>query len=80
MALHIKLNELIASNKLASNRTISVEDPDAADLELLRAFYSRLAELAKKEQGLKCSHSLDDAGDVHAWKSGKLRKPVAVAQ
>ena len=41
MALHIKLNELIASNKLASNRTISVEDLDATDLEMLRAFYSQ---------------------------------------
>jgi len=69
MALHIKLNELIASNRHASNRTISVEDLDETDLEMLHAFYGRLAELARKEKGLKCSHSLDDAEEVHAWKS-----------
>ena len=68
-ALHIKLNELIASNKRASNRTISIEDLDATDLEMLHAFYARLAELAKKEGGLKCSHSLDDADESHEWKS-----------
>lgn len=69
MALHIKLNELIASNRQASNRTISIEDLDETDLELLHAFYARLAELAKKERGLKRSHSLDQAEDVHSWKS-----------
>lgn len=71
MALHIKLNELIASNKLASNRTIAVGELDANDPEMLRAFYCRLAELAKQEQGIKRSRSLDDASEVHAWKSGK---------
>ena len=71
MALHIKLNELIASNRQASNRTISVEDLDETDLELLHAFYGRLAELAKKERGLKRSHSLDQADGVHSWKSQK---------
>jgi hypothetical protein len=80
MPLHIKLNELIASNKLASNRTISFDDLDAADLEVPRAFYARLAELARNEQGLKCSHLLDDAGNVHAWKSGKETKSAAAAQ
>lgn len=69
MALHIKLNELIASNRQASNRTIAVEGLDAEDLEALSAFYCRLAELAKREEGIKCSHSLDDANDVHEWKS-----------
>ncbi len=69
LALHIKLNELIASNKLASNQTIAVEGLDAADLELLHAFYLKLAELAQQEHGLKRSHSLDDAGDAHRWKT-----------
>lgn len=68
-ALHIKLNELIAASKLTSNRTISVEDLDASELEVLHAFYARLAELARTEGGLKCSHSLDDASELHEWKS-----------
>ena len=79
-ALHIKLNELIASHKLASNRTISVEDLDAAELELLHAFYARLGELAQKEGGLKRSHSLDDARDAHEWKSANTNRRAAESE
>ena len=69
MALHIKLNELIASHRHASNRSISIEDLDAADLEVLRNYYCRLAELAKQENALGSTHSLDDANAVHGWKT-----------
>ena len=68
LAVHIKLNELLAAMELASNRVVAVEDLDEADLETLRKFYCELAELAEKEGGVKCSHSLDDAQVAHARK------------
>jgi low affinity Fe/Cu permease len=71
LALHIKLNELLAAHEFASNRVVAVEDLDEADLERLRAFYCELAELAENQGGLKCSHSLDDAQMVHARKQGR---------
>jgi low affinity Fe/Cu permease len=68
LAVHIKLNELLAAHELASNRVVAVEDLDEADLETLRKFYCELAKLAEKEGGVKSSHSLDDAQDAHARK------------
>ena len=68
LALHIKLNELLAANEHTSNRVVAVEDLDESDLATLRAFYCELAVLAAKEGGVKCSHSLDEAQMAHARK------------
>jgi low affinity Fe/Cu permease len=68
LALQLKLNELIASDERASNRLIVVEDLTQEELEVLKKFYIRLAELAKKESNLHTSHSVDEAGDIHAHK------------
>src|SRR5206468_7709272 len=46
IALQIKLNELIASSKDASNRLIDVEDLTPEELETLKKFYIQLAKLA----------------------------------
>ncbi|HET7845114.1 MAG TPA: low affinity iron permease family protein [Xanthomonadales bacterium] len=72
VAIHLKLNELIASQRTASNRLVSVEDLDDRELDALRAFYCRIAELAKEGQGLYESHSLDEAVENHS-KKGKAR-------
>ncbi len=72
LAIHIKLNELLASQQTASNRTIAVEEMDEEDLQTLREFYCKLSQLAQKEGGIKSTHSLDDADDVHAQKSRRL--------
>lgn len=68
IAVQIKLNELIAANKLASNRLIDVEDLSAAELELLKKFYVKLSKLAEKERDLFSSHSIDEAERVHVRK------------
>lgn len=70
LAVQLKLNELIAASKHASNRLIDVEDLTADELELLKKFYVRLSKLAEKEKDLFTSHSIDEAQNVHA---GKLR-------
>jgi low affinity Fe/Cu permease len=71
IAIHLKLNELLASHKQASNRLVSIEDLDESELRTLRQFYCRLAELADKEGGVKHSHSLDEADDRHREKMGQ---------
>ncbi|CAG2143758.1 Low affinity iron permease [compost metagenome] len=68
MAVHLKLNELLASSKPASNHLISIEELDEDELRQLVLFYRHLAELADREGGVKCSHSLDDANENHAAK------------
>lgn len=62
-ALHLKLNELLASHHEASNHLISVEDLSEEELQTLHRFYQRLGQLAEKGGPLKQTHSLDEAGE-----------------
>ena len=77
IALQIKLNELIASSDLASNRLVNVEDLTTDDLEMLKNFYIKLSALAKKEHDIHASHSLDEAEIRHARKlEASLEKTI----
>ncbi len=67
-AVQLKLNELIACNERASNRLIVVEDLTEEELEVLKNFYIKLAELAKNEKDLHKSHSIDEANEYHRQK------------
>lgn len=60
VALHLKLNELLASNRVASNRMIGIEDLDEQDLREVAAFYGRLAARAKTAGPRKEVHSIDE--------------------
>jgi len=75
VALHLKLNELIAATQGASNRLIDVEELTDAELQILKKFYVQLSELAKKDNDLTCTHSIEEATDKHNVKlsaGGKL--------
>ncbi|RFM26333.1 low affinity iron permease family protein [Deminuibacter soli] len=61
LAIHLKLNELIAANAAASNRLIDVEDLTEEELNMLKTFYVQLTKMAKKEVNLNCSHTIEDA-------------------
>lgn len=69
MALHLKLNELIACNKNASNRLIDIEHLTEEELQIVKKFYVRLSELALKSNDLHSSHSLDEAISNHQIKT-----------
>ena len=68
VAIHLKLNELIATNSRASNRLVDVEDLTEEELQLLKNFYVRLSDKAEKEKDIFSSHSLDEAEDNHEEK------------
>ncbi|MEO6612986.1 MAG: low affinity iron permease family protein [Chitinophagaceae bacterium] len=61
VAIHLKLNELIATSPVASNRLVDVEDITAEELETLKKFYIKLSALAKKENDIHKTHSVDEA-------------------
>jgi len=61
LALQIKLNELIAANQNASNRLIDSEDLTSKELEMLKKFYIKISEVAKKEEDLHKTNSIEDA-------------------
>lgn len=60
-AVHLKLDELLASGK-SSNRLIGIEDLDEAELTRVHKFYSDLAN-AIAERADKNTHSLDELDD-----------------
>jgi len=62
IALHLKLNELLAASKQASNRMIGIEDLDEQDLREVAEFYVRLAARAKDGGKGKETHSIDEEG------------------
>lgn len=70
VALQLKLNELIAASAKASNRLVDIEDLSAEELETLKQFYIKLAELSKQEKNIHRTHSIDEAQARHEHKSG----------
>jgi len=62
VALHLKLDELLAASKQASNRMIGIEDLDEQDLRQVADFYVRLAQRAKDGGTSMETHSIDEEG------------------
>jgi low affinity Fe/Cu permease len=60
-AIQLKLNELIAANSEASNRVVSIEDLTDEELEVIKKFYTHVAQAAKQENNVFSTHSLDEA-------------------
>ena len=75
-AIHLKLNELIASNEKASNRLIDIEDLTEEEIHVLKRFYIELADKAEKEMDLHSSHSLDEAEENHNLKIRRSKKEI----
>jgi low affinity Fe/Cu permease len=70
-AMELKLNELVAATKGASNRLIDVEELTEDDLDVLHGYYRELVDLARRDQNLMESHSLEEAERSHSGKQGK---------
>jgi low affinity Fe/Cu permease len=68
LAIQLKLNELVAALRGASNRLIDVEDLTEAELKILHAHYRRLVEMARADQDMTASHSIDEAENRHREK------------
>src|SRR6201996_6214846 len=64
-AIHLKLNELLASHQGASNRMVNLEDLSEKELDQLHKFYVQLSDLAEEEDDLTCTHSIDAAKENH---------------
>ena len=60
MALQIKLNELLAAVKGASNRLIDIEDLSEEEVEALHERYKTLLERAKREKQPTRAHSIEE--------------------
>jgi low affinity Fe/Cu permease len=65
LVLHLKLNELIAATKGASNRLINAQDFSEAEIRLIHQFYCLLADKARADNDLGETHSVEEAEDNH---------------
>lgn len=74
MAIHLKLNELIASSEKASNRLVDIEDLTEDELLVLKKFYVKLSDLAETEDDLHISHSVDEAETNQEKKTSNKKK------
>ena len=71
LAIQLKLNELVASHEMASNRLVDVENITEDELKVIQKYYAKLSSLNKASQTIKESHSLDEAEDNHDNKTQK---------
>jgi low affinity Fe/Cu permease len=68
LALHLKLNELVAAMNGASNRLIEVESLSEDELNVLGRHYHKLVTMAKRDVTLTESHSVEEAELRHKRK------------
>jgi low affinity Fe/Cu permease len=71
LAIHLKLNEIVAALEGASNRLIDVEDLSEPEIDALRDYYKRLIELAREDDVLTTTHSIEEAASRHGTKYKK---------
>ncbi|UOE47919.1 low affinity iron permease family protein [Mucilaginibacter sp. SMC90] len=69
-AIHLKLNELLASHEGTSNRIVDIENLTEKELDELHRFYARISALAEKEDDITRTHSIDAAEENQRRKSG----------
>jgi low affinity Fe/Cu permease len=68
LALQLKLNELVAAMHGASNRLIDIEDLDEDELRVLQHHFRTLSKLAKQDDKIGDSHSVEEAETRHRFK------------
>src|ERR1700710_652464 len=72
-AIHLKLNELLASHEGTSNRMVNIEDLTEEELDHLYKFYIKLSSLAEKDADITSTHSIDAAEENQLRKSSNRK-------
>jgi low affinity Fe/Cu permease len=70
VAMHLKLNELLASHRAANNQLIGIEDASEDDLRRLAEAYLRLA----SRVGTQGKHTVDVDACVERTSAGKAKE------
>lgn len=67
-AIQLKLNELIAASRQASNRMVDIEDLTEKELDQLHQYFVKIAELSKQAENIHKCYSIDAAEKKHKSK------------
>lgn len=73
LAIHLKLNEIVAALEGASNRLVDVEDLTEDEIETLHKHYQKLVVMARHDTKLTETHSIEEAELRHQIKQKKRR-------
>ena len=76
LAIHLKLNEIVAALEGASNRLIDEEDLTEEEIKTLHKHYQKLVSMAKRDLKLTQSHSIEEAEARHEIKHSKHKHKV----
>jgi len=74
LAIHLKLNEIVAALEGASNGLVDVEDLTEGEIDILHKHYQQLVLMAKTDAKLTETHSIEEAEVRHKTKLGKRRR------
>lgn len=74
LAIHLKLNEIVAAMEGASNQLIDVEDLTEAEMAVLHQHYQKLVLMAKHDAKLTDTHSIEEAEARHQTKRAKRHR------
>ena len=74
LAIHLKLNEIVAALEGASNRLIDVEDLTEDEIKTLHNHYKKLVAMAKADLKLTQSHSVEEAEARHHLKHSQHKR------
>jgi len=74
LAIHLKLNEIVAAIDGASNRLVDVEDLTEDEIAILHKHYQKLVAMAKHDATLTQTHSVEEAEVRHRTKMGNRRR------
>ena len=82
LTIQLKLNELVAAARGASNRLINVEDLTEDEVKELHERYSQLAEVVKRDRKLTTPHTIEEAekAEAAAEAVAEAGKKVATAE
>jgi low affinity Fe/Cu permease len=75
-AIQLKLNELIAASRWASNRMVDIEDLSEEELDVLHNYYQKLSDLSENERDIHQSHSIDSAVILQHKKSANRKRKL----
>lgn len=79
LAIHLKLNEIVAALEGASNRLIDVEDLTEDDIRILHEHFRQLARMSKEDLSIGQSHSVEEATTRHQRKHKLHQHPKQTA-
>lgn len=73
-AIQLKLNELIAASRHASNRMVDIEDLTEQELDVLHKYYQKLSDISEEDDDIHNSHSIDAANNLEKEKMEHRKK------